>query len=201
MQIRPAAVHELEHADIVTCPAFAAGDLDLGFDLDASAVGEPGGARVERRSRCARSSLQLAHQPAADSLPARGREEAYYGLESVELVPAPPARGRLLFGELVGPGQIRLYDQPLSPWRLLYALSKHARAELQTAGADHSEDGLVTSPADSLRRYMLGYVLAHELGHHVLQHERRVRGERAARTREHEARAEVVATRLRELLD
>jgi Zn-dependent peptidase ImmA (M78 family) len=48
---------------------------------------------------------------------------------------------------------------------------------------------------------MLGHVLAHELGHHVLQHERRLRGERAARTREHEARAEVVATRLRELLD
>ena len=45
------------------------------------------------------------------------------------------------------------------------------------------------------------YTAAHELGHHVLQHERRLRGERAARTREHEARAEAVGKRLRELLD
>jgi hypothetical protein len=145
------------------------------------------------------------HHPASaadvrDALATFG-EEAYYGLESVELVPAPPAGGRLLFGELVGPGQIRLYDQPVPPWRLPYALSEDERAELQKAGADLSEDGVVSWPADSLRRFMLGHVLAHELGHHVLQHERRLRGERAARTREHEARAEVVATRLRELLD
>jgi hypothetical protein len=145
------------------------------------------------------------HHPASaadirDALEAFG-EEAYYGLKSVELVPAPPAGGRLLFGELVGPGQIRLYDQPPPPWRLPYALSEHERAELQKAGADLSEDGVVSWPADSLRRFMLGHVLAHELGHHLLQHERRLRGERAARTREHEARADVVATRLRELLD
>ena len=128
-------------------------------------------------------------------------EEAYYGLESVELMPAPPTGGRLVFGELVGPGQIRLYDQPLPPWRLPSALSKHERTELRDAGADLSEDGVVSWPADSLRRFMLAHVLTHELGHHVLQHERRLRGERATRTREHEARADVVATRLRELLD
>jgi predicted Zn-dependent protease len=44
---------------------------------------------------------------------------------------------------------------------------------------------------------MLGHVLAHELGHHVLQHERRRRGERAARTVEHGARAEAIADELR----
>ena len=145
------------------------------------------------------------HHPASaadvrDALATFG-EEAYYGLESVELVPAPPTAGRLVFGELVGPGHIRLYDQPLPPWRLPYPLSEDERAELEKAGADLSEDGVVSWPADSLRRFMLGHVLAHELGHHALQHERRLRGERAARTREHEARAEVVATRLRELLD
>jgi len=48
---------------------------------------------------------------------------------------------------------------------------------------------------------MLGHVLAHEVGHHVLQHERRLRGRRGARTRDHEARAEAVAARLRLLLD
>ena len=128
-------------------------------------------------------------------------KEIYYGLELVELVSAPPAGGRFLFGELFGPGHIRLYDQPRPPWRLPYGLSKEERAQLQEAGADLSEDGVVGWPADSLRRFMLGHVLAHELGHHVLQHERRLRGARAARTREHEARAEVVATRLRQLLD
>ena len=116
-------------------------------------------------------------------------------------MPAPPTGGRLVFGELAGPGQIRLYDQPRPPWRLPYALSKHERMELRDAGADLSEDGVVSWPADSLRRFMLAHVLTHELGHHVLQHERRLRGERATRTREHEARADVVATRLRELLD
>ena len=128
-------------------------------------------------------------------------EKAYYGLKSVELMPAPPAGGRLVFGELVGPGQIRLYDLPRPPWRLPHALWQHERMALRDAGADLREDGIVSWPADSLRRYMLGHVLAHELGHHVLQHERRLRGERGVRTREHEARAEVVASRLRELLD
>lgn len=127
-------------------------------------------------------------------------EEAYYGLESVELVPAPAAGGRLVFGELVGPGQIRLYDQPVPPWLLPYALAENEQQELNRAGADLSEDGVVSWPGDSLRRFMLAHVLTHELGHHVLQHERRLRGERGARTREHEARAEVVAARLRELL-
>jgi hypothetical protein len=128
-------------------------------------------------------------------------KKAYYGLESVELVPAPSNDGRLVFGELVGPGQIRLYDQPLPPWRLPCALSKHEQTELRQAGADFSEDGVVSWPADSLKRFMLAHVLTHELGHHMLQHERRLRGERAARTREHEARANLVATQLRELLD
>jgi hypothetical protein len=34
----------------------------------------------------------------------------------------------------------------------------------------------------------------------VLQHERRLRGERGARTRDHEARAEAIASRLRSVL-
>lgn len=106
-----------------------------------------------------------------------------------------------MFGELVAPGRIRLYDQPMPPWRLPEALSEDERAGLENAGADLSEDGVVAWPRDSLRRFMLGHVLAHELGHHLLQHERRLRNERGARTRDHEARAEVVAARLRELLD
>ena len=59
---------------------------------------------------------------------------------------------------------------------------------------------MITWPRDTLKRFMLGYVLTHELGHHILQHERRLRNERAARTRDHEARAEAIAANLRTLL-
>jgi hypothetical protein len=128
-------------------------------------------------------------------------EEVYYGLDAVELVPAPTAGNRLVFGELVGPGRIVLYDQARSPWRLASRLPKKERSQLEAAGAELSEQGVVSWPADSLRGFMLGHVLAHELGHHMLQHERRLRGERGARTRDHEARAEAVAARLRQLLD
>jgi hypothetical protein len=102
---------------------------------------------------------------------------------------------------LIGPGRIVLYDQPLSPWRLGFDLSAEERAHLRAAGAATDRDGIVTWPGASLRRFMLAYVLAHEVGHHILQHERRLRGETAARTREHEARAEVIARRLRARLD
>jgi hypothetical protein len=128
-------------------------------------------------------------------------EEVYYGVESVELLPAPVEGDRLPLGQLVGPGQILLYDQATSPWRLGFGLAPLERARLIAAGADLDEAGVVAWPGETLKRFMLGYVLAHELGHHVLQHDRRVRGERAARTREHEARAEAIAARLRALLD
>jgi hypothetical protein len=128
-------------------------------------------------------------------------EEMYYGVESVELVPAPHAGKQLTFGELIGRGRIVLYDQAPSPWRLGLALEPEQQAELQAAGAVVGEEGVVSWPGDTLRRFMLGHVLAHELGHHVLQHERRLRGERGARTAEHEARAGVIAAKLRRLLD
>ncbi len=127
--------------------------------------------------------------------------EIYYGVESVELVPSPAAADRLTLGVLAGPGRIVLYDQALSPWRLGFVLTLEQRAQLEAGGAEVGEDGVVSWPGESLRRFMLGYVLAHELGHHVIQHERRLRGERGARTREHEARAEAIAARLRLALD
>ena len=128
-------------------------------------------------------------------------EGIYYGVESVELVPSPVAAKRLALGVLVGPGRILLYDQAPSPWRLAFSLAPQQRAQFEAAGADLDEEGVVAWPGDSLRRFMLGYVLAHELGHHVLQHERRLRRQRGARTREHEARADAIAARLRAVLD
>jgi hypothetical protein len=118
----------------------------------------------------------------------------------VELVPARRGDEGLVLGRLVGAGEIALYDQPPSPWRLGQSLSAPDLARLAAAGGDVATDGVVAWPDDTLRRFMLGHVLAHELGHHVLQHERRLRGERGARTSEHEARAEAIAAELRACL-
>jgi hypothetical protein len=127
-------------------------------------------------------------------------EDAYYGVRLVELVPAAPGGRGLVLGRLAGPGHVMLYDQAPPPWRLGALLAEPGRAWLASAGADVATAGVVGWPRDSLRRFMAGHVLAHEVGHHVLQHERRLRGERAARRRDHEARAEVIAARLRERL-
>lgn len=122
---------------------------------------------------------------------------AYYGVTLVELVPARHSDDGFVLGRLVGPGHIALYDQPRSPWRLGVALSGGDLARLAAAGADVATPGVIVWPDDTLRRFMLGHVLAHELGHHVVQHERRLRAERAARTSEHELRAESIAAELR----
>ena len=74
-------------------------------------------------------------------------------------------------------------------------------ARLAAAGADVATPAVVVWPGDTLRRFMVGHVLAHELGHHILQHESRLRGERAARTSDHEARADVIAAELRGRLE
>jgi Zn-dependent peptidase ImmA (M78 family) len=47
---------------------------------------------------------------------------------------------------------------------------------------------------------MLEEILLHELGHHVLQHEKGKRPERIARTRDHEAFARRFARQLRAAL-
>lgn len=144
------------------------------------------------------------HHPAsaADVRAALGAfgADAYYGVRLVELVPAVPGNEGLALGRLAGPGHVVLYDQPPPPWRLGASLPERERAWLASAGADVATAGVLGWPGDSLRRFMLGHVLAHEIGHHLMQHERRLRGERAARTRDHEARAEVIAARLRERL-
>jgi hypothetical protein len=124
-------------------------------------------------------------------------EEYYYGVRLIELVPAPATTDRLPLGRLIGAGHIVLYDQPRPPWRLGTRRSRKERDRLEEAGAVVSKDGLVEWPGDTLRLFMLRYVLTHEMAHHVLQHDRRLSVERAARTRDHEARAEVIAARMR----
>lgn len=132
-----------------------------------------------------------------EALRSFGRE-AYYGLRQVELRPARAGDAPLVLGRLAGEGVIELYEQRPSPWRLGDVLSDVERDRLAAVGADVTTPGVVVWPSGALRRFMLLHVLAHELGHHVVQHERRLRGERAMRTRAHEARAEEIAATLRE---
>jgi hypothetical protein len=127
-------------------------------------------------------------------------EQAWYGVRLVELRPAPAGR-RVALGRLTAPGEIVLYDQPYPPWRLGAPLTDADAELLRRGGADLALPGVVDWPGDTLRDFMLGRVLAHELGHHMLQHERRLRGERAARTREHELRADAIAAALRARLE
>ena len=127
-------------------------------------------------------------------------ESAYYGVKLIELVPARATHDGVRLGSLVGAGHIELCDQPRPPWRLGDWLSAPDRERLALAGAQICEDGVIDWPRDTLRRFMIAYVLTHELGHHILQHERRLRGARGARTRDHEARAEEIAALLRDRL-
>src|SRR5207253_8026933 len=87
-------------------------------------------------------------------------KEIYYGVESVELVPAPSEPDRLTLGRFVAPGRILLYDQPASPWRLGFRLTPLERARLLDAGAEFDEEGVVAWPGETLKRVMLGHVLA-----------------------------------------
>ena len=150
-------------------------------------------ARAVSRGLCHPASAQ----DVREALRAFG-PEAYYGLRLVELMPARASDAALVLGRLAGEGMIELYEQRPSPWRLGHALSDVERDRLTAFGADVTIPGVVVWPPGALRRFMLVHVLAHELGHHVVQHERRLRGERAMRTREHEARAEEIAATLRE---
>jgi hypothetical protein len=114
-------------------------------------------------------------------------------------MPVPEGEHALLLGRLFPPGRIELYDQPRSPWRLGGALSRGDRNRIEEAGGLVDGD-VVAWPDGTLKVFMLN-VLAHEVGHHVLQHERRLQGGRGARTRDHEAQAEMIAARLRKRLE
>src|SRR5207237_7893270 len=62
-------------------------------------------------------------------------EEIYYGVESVELVPAPAGTARIVLAMLVGPGRIVLYDKARSPWRRGVGFAPRKGATLPAAGA------------------------------------------------------------------
>ena len=137
----------------------------------------------------------------------RAGAECIYGLRAVRLSVAPRTDGReLRFGRLLVPGVIVLYAQPAPPWVLPGVLPAGEQDRLARAGAEITVAGgglqtIVTWPGDTLRRFMLFDVLLHEIGHHVLQHERRAPSRRIVRTRDHEAFADQFARRWRERLE
>jgi hypothetical protein len=134
-------------------------------------------------------------------------EECTYGLRAVRLAVVGCAPGeRLLFGRLIVPGEVVLYAQPDPPWTLSGRIPGGEEGRLRRAGAAISLDSsglqtIIAWPEDTLRRFMLFDVLLHELGHHVLQHERRAPAGRIVRTRDHEALADRFARRWRERLE
>ena len=132
--------------------------------------------------------------------------EAVYGVKQIELAHSPGMSENSLppFGRLVVPGRIMIYEQPLPPWQLPGVLSKKDSRRLQLAGAslEIGQAGVNTTvqwPDETLRDFMLFEVLAHEIGHHILQHNTGKRAVRIVRTRDHEAFAERFAERCREL--
>ncbi len=97
-----------------------------------------------------------------------------------------------MFGRFEIPGRIKLFEQPLPPWRLPGRLKREDARRLRKAGAVISlQPGsivtLVEWPGNTLEHFMLNDVLLHEVGHHVLQHNKGKRSVRIARRKDHEA--------------
>jgi hypothetical protein len=131
-------------------------------------------------------------------------EEYIYGLRRVVLArtPASPKIGRLIFGRLLVPGTIILFEQPRTPWVLPGSLAEKELKGLARAGA-HIEEvsrGLQTVvhwPDATLCDFMLFNVLMHEVAHHTLQQYTGKRPLRIARTSYHEAYADKFAVQCR----
>lgn len=122
--------------------------------------------------------------------------EYTYGLRRIVLArtPAGPASGRLMFGRLLVPGTVVLYEQPTAPWVLPGSLAEKDRDRLTRAGAsiEPVSRGLQTMirwPGSTLRDFMLFDGLMHEVAHHTLQQYTGKRTVRIARTADHEAYA------------
>lgn len=115
-----------------------------------------------------------------------------YGLRSIELVRLPDGGVPLMFGRYETPGRIILFEQPLPPWRLPGRLKREDARRLRRAGAvinlqPGSSATLVEWSRHALEDFMLNDVLLHEVGHHVLQHNKGKRTIRIARSKDHEA--------------
>ena len=130
--------------------------------------------------------------------------EAIYGVRHIELSRTSNLEGATIptFGQLVVPGRIILYEQPFPPWRLSGTLNEDYAILFRRAGAvvelrKEVSATIINWPGESLKFFMLFEVLLHEIGHHILQHNKGKRTAQIARTKDHEAFAERFAQQCR----
>jgi hypothetical protein len=156
----------------------------------------------ERRLRivAARPLPGLIHPLHAAQLRELLTPEQRYGLRLVRLRRDTGfSAAGLVFAEYVLPGEIHLYPVPAPPWRLAFLPADADRAAFLRHGATVTGDGLhvtVAWTAEALSAFYAGEVLAHELGHHRLQHGRAKRYFACCRRADHERRAALHARRL-----
>ena len=101
--------------------------------------------------------------------------DGMYGLRSIEFLRTPETGAFHSFGHLEVPGRIMVYEQPLPPWHIPGAVAQHNALQFIRSGADmeYRESPATTIidwPKDTLREFMLFDVILHEVGHHILQH-------------------------------
>ncbi len=110
----------------------------------------------------------------------------------------------IVFAEYVVPGEICLYAVPASPWQFAFVPSRSDCEAFTRHGANvHVDESrrqttVYWTPTD-LKSYLLYEVLAHEIGHHVLQHNKGKRQAQIRRRFDHEACADLYSRRLERL--
>jgi hypothetical protein len=125
----------------------------------------------------------------------------FYGLKSIRLRhECGLHRTGLMFAEYIVPGEIHLYAVPASPWRLPFLLPDDDRKVFTRHGARIGINAglrrtVVEWPNASLRDFYLIEVLAHELGHHLLQHNVSKRTAQVRRRGDHERFADLHSRR------
>lgn len=119
----------------------------------------------------------------------RLRQECLFGLRGVT------------FAEYILSGILDIYAVPASPWRLAFV---PCAADLRTfrryaAHVDVNETARRTAirwEPNGLTNFFLYEVLAHEIGHHVLQQHKGKRPAQVCRRADHEACADIYARRV-----
>ena len=110
----------------------------------------------------------------------------------------------IVFAEYVVPGEICLYAVPATPWQFPFVPSRSDLEAFAQHGANVHIDELrdqatICWTPNGLKSYLLYEVLAHEIGHHILQHNKGKRQAQIRRRFDHEACADLYSRRLERL--
>jgi hypothetical protein len=127
-----------------------------------------------------------------------------YGLKTVELSRRSEmdGAGSELLARYISPDRIMFFEQKLPPWHYVGRLSDSIRELFERSGAEvcwsvEASATTVDWPGDTLASFLLVEGLLHEIGHHIKQHEARAGTRRIARTKDHEAFANMYAARVK----